>query len=107
MAEVRSAVEAELARWRADPARRTAVDQLAQEWDRRALAESAGRRTALDPARTALLADRNGLDTSDEIPLGKAVMLAGPDWEGVFDLADQASQDAFEREFSRQFARRP
>ncbi len=106
MADVRSAVEAELARWRADPARRATVDQLAQEWDRRAQAESAGRLTALDPARTALLAGRNGLDASDEIALGKAIMLAGPDWEGAFDLADQASQDAFEREFSRQFARR-
>jgi hypothetical protein len=46
-----------------------------------------------------LLADRNGLDASEEIALGKAIMLAGPDWEGVFDLADQASQDAFDREF--------
>jgi hypothetical protein len=107
MAEVRGAVETELARWRSDPARRVAAEALAREWDRRALAESAGRFTALDPARTALLAGRNGLDASEEIALGKAIMLAGPDWEGVFDLADPASQDAFDREFSRYFATRP
>jgi hypothetical protein len=107
MAEVRGAVEAELARWRADPARRMAADELAREWDRRARAESADRFAALDSARTALLASRNGLDASEEIVLGKAIMLAGPDWEGVFDLADQASQDAFDREFSRYFASRP
>lgn len=107
MAEVRGAVEAELARWRADPDRRMAADELAREWDRRARAESADRFTALDPARTELLASRNGLDASEEIALGKAIMLAGPDWEGVFDLADEASQDAFDREFSRYFASRP
>jgi hypothetical protein len=107
MAEVRSAVEGELTRWRADPGRRTAADELAREWDRRARAESANRFTALDPARIALLAKRNGLDASQEIALGKAIMLAGPDWKGVFDLADQASQDAFDREFSRYFASHP
>jgi hypothetical protein len=84
-----------------------AADELAREWDRRARAESADRFTALDPARTALLASRNELDASEEIALGKAIMLVGPDWEGVFDLADQASQDAFDREFSRYFASRP
>jgi GNAT superfamily N-acetyltransferase len=107
MAEVRGAVEVELACWRADPARRIVADELAREWDRRARAESADRFTALDSARTALLASRNGFDASEEIALGKAIMLAGPDWEGVFDLADQASQDAFDREFSRYFASRP
>jgi hypothetical protein len=107
MAEVRGAVQAELARWRADPSRRSAADELAGEWDRRARAESADRFTTLDPERIALLAARNGLDASEEIALGKAIMLAGPDWEGVFDLADQASQDAFDREFSRYFAPRP
>jgi hypothetical protein len=76
MAEVRGAVEAELARWRADPGRRTAADELEREWDRRALAESANRFTALDRARIALLASRNGLDASDQIALGKAIMLA-------------------------------
>jgi hypothetical protein len=76
----------------------------------RALACATGRAnrfTALDPARIALLAKRNGLDASQEIALGKAIMLAGPDWKGVFDLADQASQDAFDREFSRYFASHP
>jgi hypothetical protein len=107
MAEVRGAVESELASWRADPGRRTAADELAREWDRRALVESANRFTALDPERIALLASRNGLDASEEIALGKAIMLAGPDWEGVFDLADRASQDAFDREFSRYFVSRP
>jgi len=43
---------------------------------------------------------------SREIALGKAIMLAGPDWEGLFDLADRASQDAFDRELSRYFASR-
>jgi hypothetical protein len=107
MDEVRGAVESELVRWRADPRRRAAADELAREWDRRALAESAGRFTALDPARIELLAARNGLDASDRIALGKAIMLAGPDWEGVFDLADRASQDAFDREFSRSFGPQP
>jgi hypothetical protein len=32
---------------------------------------------------------------------------ARPDWEGVFDLADPASQDAFGHRFSRCFASRP
>jgi GNAT superfamily N-acetyltransferase len=107
MTEVRGAVEAELARWRADPSRRTAADELAREWDRRARAESANLFTALDSERIALLANRNGLEASEEIALGKAIMLAGPDWKGVFDLADQASQDAFDREFGRHFALRP
>jgi hypothetical protein len=48
---------------------------------------------------------RNGLDASQEIALGKSIMLAGPDWKGVFDLADQASQD--DREFGRYFASHP
>jgi hypothetical protein len=107
MVDVWGGVQAELARWRGDPDRRRAADELAQEWDRRALAESANRFTTFDPERIALLAARNGLDVSDRIALGKAIMLAGPDWEGVFDLADQASQNAFERELSRYFASRP
>ena len=102
MIDMLGGVQAELARWRGDPDRRRAADELAREWDRRALAES-----AFDSERIALLAARNGLDVSDQIALGKAIMLAGPDWEGVFDLADQASQDAFERELSRYFASRP
>jgi len=106
MVDVWGAVQAELARWRADPERRRAADELVREWDRRALAESANRFTTFDPHRLALLAARNGLDVSDQIALGKAIMLAGPDREGVFDLADRASQDAFERELSRYFAPR-
>jgi len=106
MEEVRSAVESELARWRSDPDRRMAANALAREWDRRARAESASRFAALDPERIALLASRNGLDASDRIALGKAIMLAGPDWQGIFDLADRAAQDAFDREFSRHFAHR-
>lgn len=46
-------------------------------------------------------AERNGVDFDKPILLGKAIMLSGPDWHGVFDLADPGTRSAFDEELNR------
>lgn len=104
--QVRAGVEIQLAAWQQDPARKPTADALLAEWDQRALRESGGELHVLDPRRLEIIAAGNALRTDDSIHVGKAIMLSGPDWWGAFDLADQAAQDAFEREFSRRFSGR-
>jgi hypothetical protein len=87
--DVRLAVQAQLAIWTADPGSKAVAEALAAEWDRRSLAETDGQVGMLDPGRLQAIAGRNGVD-----------------WWGAFDLADQASLDAFGREFSRRFSGR-
>jgi hypothetical protein len=106
MDEVRVAVERQIAAWRWDPAMKPNVDSLVAEWDRRSRAETGGQFAMLDADRVRVIAARNRLQPSDQIALGKAIMLTGPDWWGAFDLHDRATMDAFDREFSRRFARR-
>lgn len=42
------------------------------------------------------VANANGISWSDQIPLGKLIMLSGPDWWGAFDLTDPVSRKAYE-----------
>jgi GNAT superfamily N-acetyltransferase len=104
--DVRAAVDAQLAIWHKDPALRHGADLLAAEWDRRSLSETGQQLRILEPARVKRIAAANAMTATDPMALGKAIMLAGPDWLGSFDLNDQPSLDAFEREFSRRFSGR-
>lgn len=104
--EVHAAVEADLARRRKVPALADAVDSMVSAWDERSLAETSGQMTMLDRARVETMAADNRIAAEEPIPVGKAIMLTGPDWNGYFDLADQAAQDAFDREFGRSFSGR-
>jgi GNAT superfamily N-acetyltransferase len=104
--DVLAGTQAELAVWQRDPVRKPTADALLTEWDQRALAESQGQLRMLDSQRIQIIAAGNGVAATDPIPVGKAIMLAGPDWLGFFDLADPAAQDAFDREFSRRFTGR-
>ena len=104
MQHVRVAVQAQVAAWGADPAMKPNVDALVAEWDRRSLAETGGQFDMLDADRVRVIAARNRLQVTDQIAPGKAIMLTGPDWWGAFDLHDQATADAFDREFSRCFS---
>jgi hypothetical protein len=45
-----------------------------------------------------LVREGNALADDDQIVLGKAIMLTGPDWFGVFDLADTVRRGEYERE---------
>lgn len=101
---VRAGVEAEVAAWERDPAHKPTIDALKSKWNQRALDESGGRFGILDRRRLEAIAAGNALGIDDPIPMGKAIMLAGPDWLGAFDLTDQPAQDAFDREFSRRFS---
>ena len=105
MEQVRVAVQAQVTAWGADPALKPNRRCDVAEWDRRSRAETGGR-YMLDADRVRVIAARNRLQPSDQIALGKAIMLTGPDWWGAFDLHDQATADAFDREFSRRFSRR-
>jgi hypothetical protein len=49
-------------------------------------------------AHLANVRDGNGLTGESGIPLGKAIMLTGPDWYGVFDLSDPVRRGEFEHE---------
>jgi hypothetical protein len=102
--DVRAAMEKELASWKEDPARCSTADALIAQWDQRVLGETGGKLRMLDLARLQMIATANSLRVDELLPVGKAVMLTGPDWFGVFDLQDEAAQDAFDREFSRRFA---
>lgn len=42
------------------------------------------------------VANDNGIGWDEEVPLGKLIMLSGPDWWGVFDLTDPVSRGAYE-----------
>lgn len=106
MDEVRVAVETQITAWRADPALTANVDALLAEWNQRSRAETGGQFDMLDADRVRVIAARNRLEATDQIALGKAIMLTGPDWWGAFDLHDQATADAFDREFSRRFSSR-
>jgi hypothetical protein len=107
MEQVRAAVETQVATWRRDGTMRPRVDALVAEWNRRSRDETGGQYDMLDPARVQTLAARNKLQSDEQITMGKALMLTGPDWWGTFDLHDHATTDAFNREFSRRFSTIP
>jgi GNAT superfamily N-acetyltransferase len=52
----------------------------------------------LDMARFELLAAANGIEIDEPIALGRAIMLTGIDWHGVFDLAHKPAREAFNEE---------
>jgi GNAT superfamily N-acetyltransferase len=90
----------------ADAARRAAVVSIVAHCERRIRHESDARWRWLAPSRFEALAAQHKLSYDEEIPLGKAIMLAGPDWHGVFDLTDRVAQQVFEAEFNREIAER-
>lgn len=104
MAEVRDAAARQIAAWAADPNTKAVAHHLQSQWDSRSRVESNGAYGIFDDARLHALAASNGHSPTDQMDLGKAIMLTGPDWYGTFDLNDAATVDAFEREFSRKFA---
>jgi hypothetical protein len=42
------------------------------------------------------VADANHIGWDDPIPLGKLIMLSGPDWWGRFDLTDPVSRGSYQ-----------
>lgn len=104
--ELRDRLARAVTRLTADDARRAAVVRIVGHCERRIRHESRGRWRWLDPSRFETLATQNKLAYDEEIPLGKAIMLAGPDWDGVFDLTDRISEQVFEAEFNREIAER-
>jgi hypothetical protein len=48
------------------------------------------------PAHLRKVAEDNNIDWEAELPLGKLIMLTGPDWWGLFDLTDPVSRKAYE-----------
>lgn len=55
----------------------------------------------MDVDRFVACAEDNGFAVADDVPIGRAIMLTGPDWNGVFDLSNQGARDAFEEELNR------
>ena len=52
----------------------------------------------LDMARFELLAAANEIEIDEPIALGRAIMLTGVDWHGVFDLTHTPAREAFNEE---------
>lgn len=59
----------------------------------------------LGPSRFERCAEQNGLAFDEPIPLGKAIMLTGPDWRGVFNLTSSSARAAFSEELNRTLKR--
>ncbi|MEN3285577.1 MAG: hypothetical protein V7607_6717 [Solirubrobacteraceae bacterium] len=102
--ELHEAVTALFPKLRADATSAAIMQWLEARCDERAQAESAGRWHWLDEDRFRAIAGANEVDYDDDLPLGKAIMLAGPDWWGVFDLGDPVAPQVFDAEFQRKFA---
>lgn len=79
----------------ADPATRPQFEQLATAFSTRL------RAGWLERERFVAVAEQNGLAFDDRVSLGRAIMLTGTDWQGVFDLTSQGARDAFEEELNR------
>lgn len=47
----------------------------------------------------------NEIDWDAEVPLGKLIMLSGPDWHGRFDLTDPVSRRSYESDASQAIAK--
>lgn len=95
------------AAWQAKPAVKALIDPIISSIDAQMRLEWGGRFGAFDQDRLEIIARSNGMTMTDPLPIGKAIMLSGPDWHGVFDLDDPAAADAFIREFARKFSRAP
>ncbi len=51
------------------------------------------------------VAEANHIGWDDRIPLGKLIMLSGPDWWGRFDLTDPVSREAYQANAERAIAK--
>lgn len=47
----------------------------------------------------------NEIDWDADVPLGKLIMLSGPDWHGQFDLTDPVSRRSYEQDASQAIAK--
>jgi GNAT superfamily N-acetyltransferase len=83
----------------ADPAEKPTYQRLASTFSDRFQSDWLGHERFLDCAR------RNGIPFDKPILLGKAIMLSGPDWYGVFDLGDPGTRAAFAEELNRALTR--
>lgn len=57
------------------------------------------------PAHLRRVADENKIGWEAEEPLGKLIMLTGPDWLGLFDLTDPASRAAYKSDADHAIAK--
>jgi hypothetical protein len=69
----------------------------------RAREESQGRWGWDSEERLRYFAVANGFAYAEPLALGKAILLAGPDWLGTFDLSSPEPEETFDREFKRRF----
>jgi hypothetical protein len=97
--ELHTAVSAHVKRRLADPHEAATYQNLAV-----AMRERLGG-DWIDHDRFAACAHENGVALDEQIPLGRAIMLTGPDWNGVFDLSSRAVRDAFDEELNRTLKR--
>jgi hypothetical protein len=83
--------------------RRSFVRPLISQLESRSRSESSGSWGWLDEPRWRYFAGENGLEYDEDAPVGKIIMLGGPDWHGVFDLKDPTAEAIFDLEFQRRF----
>jgi hypothetical protein len=102
--DLREQIEQVLPSLLSDPTAGAAWTALNNELEQRSRAETGGQWGWLDDGRWQYLAGANGLQYGEDVPVGKVVMLAGPDWHGTFDLRDPSAQAVFDQEFQRRFA---
>jgi hypothetical protein len=57
------------------------------------------------PGHLRRISDENGIDWDADVPLGKLIMLSGPDWWGRFDLTDPVGRSAYESSASQAIAK--
>jgi hypothetical protein len=105
--ELRDQLELALPGLLADPTHGPIWTAVSNELERRSRAETQGTWGWRDEDRWRALADANRLQYDEQAPVGKVVMLAGPDWHGTFDLQDPAAQAVFDQEFQRQLGTTP
>jgi GNAT superfamily N-acetyltransferase len=96
------ALEAEISRLLADPSTGTVTREFLGYCDHR-LREEMGQ-DLLDANRLRSIAAANKLAYDENAAAGKIIMLAGPDWYGVFELDDPVTRRIFETEFERRFS---
>ena len=83
-----------------DPRQRNVHEQLGNVFSARFKAD------LIDGVRFRECAESNGTTFDAPVKLGRAIMLSGPDWHGVFDLGHQGSRDAFDEELNRALKKR-
>lgn len=105
--ELRDHLELVLPGLLADPTYGHVWTAVSNDLEQRSRRETQSRWGWRDEGRWRALADANRLQYDQAAPVGKVVMLAGPDWNGTFDLQDPAAQAVFDQEFQRQLGSTP